>query len=91
MKKRELLFASMTLICLLSVGISFFKMYASAERRLDEVLVDTITLPAASNSALTKEVLFEAAHVNQMPQVTKVEVPKLAFMQHKKPGQYQVP
>lgn len=91
MKKRELLFASVMLVCLLSAGISFFKIYASAERRMDQVLVDKITLPAATKKHVMKEVLLEAAHLNEMPQVTKVEIPQLVSMQEAKTGQYQIP
>lgn len=91
MKKRELLLASLTLLCLIVVSISFFKVYASAKRRLDQVLVENVTFDASAKEVVTKEALLAAAHVNKIPRVTKVDVPNLEFIQNMQPGIYEVP
>lgn len=90
MKKRELLLASLTLLYLIVVSISFFKVYASAQRRLDQVLVENVTFDASAKEVVSKEALLVAAHINKIPQVTKVDVLNLESIQDMKPGTYEI-
>lgn len=90
MKIRELLLTSLAMFCLIAVSVSLFKVYASAERRLDQVLVENVTFDVGTKKTVSKETLLAAAHVNKIPQVTKVDVTNLECIKNNKPGTYEV-
>lgn len=90
MKKQRIVALVVAIGLFLTASFSFYKMYANASERAEQEIVSSIIVDATKQDHLSKNDLLAATHIDQMKHVSKVTIPKKAFMEKLTPGTYQV-
>lgn len=90
MKKQKITVLVVAVGLFLAASFSFYKLYANASERTEQEIVSSIIVDAAKQDHLSKNDLLAATHIDKIENVTKVVIPKKAFMEKLVPGTYEV-